>query len=147
MITLGTAMLGKRLGKNRKQIILLVLSVKLVLGSMGFMIFQQAGGTVFFAGQNQPQIEWISQTIGWAGEKLVLVGSMLDKEGGTRALSFNGIQVGEEYILEWSSDYIITEVPSEAVSGPLEVTVNGQKSNAVSFLVFKCYGEDAGCKK
>ncbi len=79
-----------------------------------------------------PIIDLIGPSYGPVGTTTVIYGSGFGATKGSSVLTFNGIPATTS---SWSSNIIVATVPAGAVTGPVEVTVGGQVSNAVLFTV------------
>ncbi|HET8889243.1 MAG TPA: IPT/TIG domain-containing protein [Candidatus Angelobacter sp.] len=80
-----------------------------------------------------PVINTLTPTTGAVGSSVVIAGSNFGASQGNSSVTFNGTAAA---ISNWTATSITAIVPSGATSGPVVVTVNGQASNGVSYVVF-----------
>jgi photosystem II stability/assembly factor-like uncharacterized protein len=78
-------------------------------------------------------IDSVSPNTAKVGESITISGSGFGITKGT--VSFSGATATASEIQSWNNTQIIVKVPQGAVSGKLSVTVNGTKSNDVTFTI------------
>lgn len=79
-----------------------------------------------------PAISSISTASGAQGTPITIVGSNFGVSQGSNTITFNGV-LGTP--TSWSDTTIVVPVPGGATSGNIVVTVNGNASNGVAFVV------------
>ncbi|MET0650390.1 MAG: Ig-like domain-containing protein [Pyrinomonadaceae bacterium] len=79
-----------------------------------------------------PTIYALSPTLGPAGTSVTITGSNFGAMQGASTVAFNGLAAA---VTSWSRNSVVANVPANAATGPLVVTVNGVASNGVTFTV------------
>lgn len=74
----------------------------------------------------------ITPSSGTVGTRTTISGSGFGASQGDSSVTFNSVPASP---MSWTATRIVVSVPDDATSGDVVVTVNGQKSNAVSFSV------------
>ncbi len=84
-----------------------------------------------------PVIAYVNPSQGAEGTAVVISGEGFDPDPANNVVSFNGITAA---VTDATLTSLAASVPISAVTGPLEVTVNGSTSNAYSFTVLQPSG-------
>ncbi|PYU04669.1 MAG: hypothetical protein DMG33_13375, partial [Acidobacteria bacterium] len=84
------------------------------------------------SGSTAPSITSLSPTSGPVGTAVTITGANFGVTQGTSTVSFNGTTATPT---SWSSTSIVAPVPNGAASGNVTVTVGGQASNGIAFIV------------
>ena len=79
-----------------------------------------------------PAITSVSPSSGSVGTIVTIAGNNFGASQGTSTVTFNGTAAAASV---WSATSLMVGVPTGATSGPVVVTVGGQVSNAVTFIV------------
>jgi hypothetical protein len=77
-----------------------------------------------------PTISSISPSSGGTGASVTITGTNFGATQGTSTVTFNGTLVTPN---SWSATSIVVAVPSGVTTGPVAVTVDGERSNTVTF--------------
>jgi YD repeat-containing protein len=90
---------------------------------------QSSNGVTFTVGAS---IFSLSPTTGIVGQSVTINGANFGGTQGASTVTFNGTIAT---VTNWAANAITATVPTGATTGPVIVTVNGQASNGVSFVV------------
>src|ERR1043166_98522 len=96
---------------------------------MQLVAFRAATGTI---PPPAPAITSVSPSSGSVGTIVTIAGNNFGASQGTSTVTFNGTAAAASV---WSATSLMVGVPTGATSGPVVVTVGGQVSNAVTFIV------------
>jgi RHS repeat-associated protein len=88
--------------------------------------------TVTFTMPN-PVITSISPTSGTIGTQVTIIGTGFGATQGTSTVTFYGVTATS--ITSWSDTQIVAAVPMNALTGPVQVTEGGVKSNTLTYTV------------
>jgi|SRR5437763_7187187 hypothetical protein len=80
-----------------------------------------------------PTISALTPNSGAIGATITIIGNDLGASQSTSIVTFNGTQATT--VSRWSSGSVTAIVPVGAATGNVVVTVNGQASNAVPFVI------------
>ena len=90
------------------------------------------GFTVTGTGGSGPAIGTVSPVLGPEGTVVTVRGANFGPTADMGGVSFNGVWAAAS---SWSDEEIRVPVPADATTGSVVVTVNGQASNGVAFIV------------
>ena len=88
--------------------------------------------TVTGSGGSGPAIGTVSPALGVEGTVVTIRGANFGSTAEMGGVSFNGVWASAS---SWSDTEIRVPVPADSTMGPVVVTVNGQASNGVAFIV------------
>ena len=106
-------------------------------GGVGISFISAVSGTVSafteVTGESgTPTIASLSATSGPVGAMIAISGHDFSSGQQSASVSYNGITAP---VLSWSNLLIMTQVPTGATSGPVQVSVGGVVSNTITFTV------------
>jgi hypothetical protein len=89
-----------------------------------------SNSSVFNVTEKLPQINSTNPVTNQPGEAIEIHGTNFGTDKNIGNIDFNGIVVDGKNVIAWNDKLLYLVVPDKARSGPLQVSVNGVKSNA-----------------
>jgi len=100
---------------------------------------QISNGLTFTVTNPGPSITSLSLPQGPVNMGFVINGANFGSSQGSSTVKINGAQVPQSSILSWGANAITVQVPTNATSGPVVVTVGGQASNGMQFTLLAAF--------